>query len=111
MNENWLRDARQITTKVVFEPFVNNKSKILYATSPTNDYNNIYSQIAEKYNNQIPTILVYNPTKKLGYFDGIDTSFIMSKNRLVTKFNAGLYKGDFNAEYSSNSITDSMGML
>lgn len=111
MNENWLRDARQITTKVVFEPFVNNKSKILYAASPTIDYNNIYEKIARKYGYKIPTILVYNPTKKLGYFDGIDTSFVMSKNRLATKFNAGVYKGDFNIEYSSNSITDSMGYV
>ena len=110
-NKNWLRDSRQITSKVVFEPFVNNKSRIVSAKAISGGFNNIYSQMLENYDNSIPTILDYNDTKKIGYFSGDTASFSLKANKLATQYNSGVHKGEFNIEYSSYNVTDKDGWV
>lgn len=119
MASNFLKDARQISSKVVFEPNDGNLGEIYSILVQNNNANNIYMENyglpidnngnitiyrKDRYDSGITT---YNRFKKIGYFDGVEQSINLNKYRLSSQYS----NGNYNISYSSRYVTDSQGYV
>lgn len=119
MASNFLKDARQISSKVVFEPNDGNLGEIYSVFVQNSNANNLYIEnyglpidntgniTLYKKDDYDSGITTYNRTKKIGYFDNENTSIQLNKYRLASTYSNGQY----NIAYSSRYITDSQGYV
>lgn len=119
MASNFLKDARQISSKVIFEPNDGNLGEIYSILVRNNNANNIYMEnyglpIDDNGNITIyrkdvydSGITTYNRLKKIGYFDGENKSISLNNYRFASKYSDGKY----NIAYSSRYTTDSQGYV